>query len=145
MQDEKADAIQIINDWFDVFNSRRKYAPALNKCKAALGLFWEDQERALLKMLHLMENMVNTELLRHSILKYYWTGEIAHSQLYAQLLAIFRFIDTTCPTGGGGSTSNHSHAFKWTDRYSTNITERYLKVITKFILIYGFDLILNHH
>ena len=53
----------------------------------------------------------------------------------ARLLANFRFISTT-PTGAGGSTSNLRQALIWTDGYTdnngTNITERYLKQITKF-------------
>ena len=44
---------------FDVMNSRRKFAPKLNKLSAALGLHWQEQEGALLAMLRVMENMVN--------------------------------------------------------------------------------------
>ena len=75
-QDEKAEIVKIINDWFvflivfhlhksikftrfDVMNSRRKFAPKLNKLSAALGLHWQEQEGALLAMLRVMENMVN--------------------------------------------------------------------------------------
>ena len=59
----------------------------------------------------------------------------APSQLWTRLLANFRFIVAT-PTGAGGSTSNLRQALIWTDGHTdhngTNITQRYLKAITKF-------------
>ena len=58
-QDDKAKIVKIINDWFDVMNSRHKFAQKLNKLLAALGVHWQEQEAALLKMLRVMENMVN--------------------------------------------------------------------------------------
>ena len=63
-EEEKAEVVQCVNNWFDTMNSRTKmYKPddesaGVNKYKSALGTYWPVQEQALLQMLELMEGLV---------------------------------------------------------------------------------------
>ena len=53
----KAYIVSIINDWFDIMDSRNGYH-RYNNLKSGLGAFWESQEEILRKMLALTESMV---------------------------------------------------------------------------------------
>ena len=96
-QDDKAEIVKTINDWFDVMNSRHKYAQKLNKLLAALGVHWQEQEAALLKMLRVMENMVNNYI--HTDHKVTHSHRQSYNHLtigYFQLLLILLLTHNEC-------------------------------------------------
>ena len=68
-EEDKAQVILTINNWFDCMNSKAKGLEQANKFRSPLGTQWEHQEQAMLAMLKLMESMVRCKfyLLAHCL------------------------------------------------------------------------------
>ena len=53
----KAEIVHIINNFFDVCDSRAKFSKGNNRFKCGLGVYEEDQQQALKDMIELMESI----------------------------------------------------------------------------------------